>query len=285
MSLSDYGITPLRSGKVRDLYSWNDELWIVASDRLSAFDVILPTPIPDKGKILTQLSRRWFDLLKPLVPNHVLSYDLPDGVSVPEFEGRLVRAKKCQVIPLECIARGYVSGSGWKEYQQSGTVGGYRLPAGLRESDRLPAPLFTPSTKADVGAGHDENVNEARARELVGDDRYEQLRDLTLMVYDWAAKYALKRGILLADTKFEFGVTAEGKVILIDEILTPDSSRFWPLDQYKPDGPQPSFDKQYVRDYLETLDWNKQAPGPALPDEVVTQTQAKYREAWEKLAE
>ena len=285
MSLADFGITPLRSGKVRDLYAWNDELWIVASDRLSAFDVILPTPIPDKGKTLTQLSRRWFDLLKPLVPNHVLSYDLPEGVDVPEFEGRLVRARKCEVIPLECIARGYVSGSGWKEYQQRGTVGGYQVPAGLQESDRLPAPLFTPSTKADVGAGHDENVNEAQARKIVGDQRYEQLRDLTLMVYDWAAKYALKRGIILADTKFEFGLTPEGKVILIDEVLTPDSSRFWPADRYQPGGPQPSFDKQYVRDYLETLDWNKQAPGPELPAEVVTHTQAKYKEAWERLAE
>jgi phosphoribosylaminoimidazole-succinocarboxamide synthase len=284
MSLAEYGIIPLRSGKVRDLYAWNDELWIVASDRLSAFDVILPTPIPGKGETLTQLSRRWFDLLKPLVPNHVISYDLPPGVVVPQFAKRLVRARKCQVIPLECIARGYVSGSGWKEYKEHGTVGGYQVPAGLRESDKLPAPLFTPSTKADVGAGHDENVNEAQARKIVGDARYEQLRDLTLKVYSWAADYAAQRGIILADTKFEFGLTPEGEVILIDEVLTPDSSRFWPADQYKPGGAQPSFDKQYVRDYLETLVWDKQAPGPALPTEVVKQTQAKYREAWERLA-
>jgi len=282
-SLASYGIAKLRSGKVRDLYAWRDELWIVASDRLSAFDVILPTPIPDKGKLLTRLSRHWFDLLEPLAPNHVLSYDLPEGIALPEFAGRLVRARKCEVIPVECIARGYLSGSGWKEYQASGTVGGYPMPAGLQESSRLPQTLFTPSTKADVGAGHDENVTEAQARAIIGDARYEQLRDLTLKIYDWAADHARARGIILADTKFEFGLTPEGEVILIDEILTPDSSRFWPADHYRPGGPQPSFDKQFVRDYLETLAWNKQAPGPELPPEIVAKTVAKYREALEKL--
>jgi phosphoribosylaminoimidazole-succinocarboxamide synthase len=282
-SPESYGIAKLRSGKVRDLYAWRDELWIVASDRLSAFDVILPTPIPDKGKLLTRLSRHWFDLLRPLAPNHVLSYDLPEGIDLPEFAGRLVRARKCEVIPVECIARGYLSGSGWKEYQASGTVGGYPMPAGLQESSKLPQTLFTPSTKADVGAGHDENVTEAQARALIGDARYEQLRGLTLKIYDWAAAYARERGIILADTKFEFGLTPEGEVILIDEVLTPDSSRFWPADAYQPGGPQPSFDKQFVRDYLETLDWNKQAPGPELPPEIAAKTVAKYREALEKL--
>ncbi|HEY8965655.1 MAG TPA: phosphoribosylaminoimidazolesuccinocarboxamide synthase [Candidatus Methylacidiphilales bacterium] len=279
--LDQYGIERLRSGKVRDLYAWRDELWIVASDRLSAFDVILPSPIPDKGRLLTRLSRHWFELLADVVPNHVLSYDLPEGVVLPEWEGRLVRARRCRVIPVECIARGYVSGSGWKEYQARGTVGGHAVPAGLRESDQLPEPLFTPSTKAE--AGHDENIDEAAARGILGDARYEQLKGLTLSLYTKAAAYAAERGIIIADTKFEFGLTPADEVILIDEALTPDSSRFWPADQYRPGGPQPSFDKQYVRDYLETLDWDKRPPGPFLPQEVIDGTVAKYREALERL--
>ncbi len=279
--LEAYNIERLRSGKVRDLYTWRGEFWIVASDRLSAFDVILPSAIPDKGRLLTRLSRHWFELLSGLVPNHVLSYDLPEGVVIPEWEGRLVRARRCRVIPVECIARGYVSGSGWKEYQMRGTVGGYVLPPGLLESSQLPHPLFTPSTKAE--AGHDENIDEAAARSILGDARYAQLRDLTLSLYTKAAAYALERGIIIADTKFEFGLTPEDEVILIDEALTPDSSRFWPADRYAPGGPQPSFDKQYVRDYLETLDWDKSPPGPFLPQEVIDGTVAKYREALERL--
>jgi len=279
--LEAYNIERLRSGKVRDLYTWRGEFWIVASDRLSAFDVILPSAIPDKGRLLTRLSRHWFELLADLVPNHVLSYDLPEGVVIPEWEGRLVRARRCRVIPVECIARGYVSGSGWKEYQTRGTVGGYPLPPGLLESSQLPQPLVTPSTKAE--AGHDENIDEAAARSILGDVRYEQLRGLTLSLYTKAAAYALERGIIIADTKFEFGLTTEDEVILIDEALTPDSSRFWPADRYAPGGPQPSFDKQYVRDYLETLDWDKSPPGPFLPQEVIDGTVAKYREALERL--
>ncbi len=281
-SLESHGITKLRSGKVRDLYAWRDELWIVASDRVSAFDVILPTAIPDKGKLLTQLSRHWFHLLEPITQNHVLSYDLPPGITLPEFEGRLVRARRCQVIPVECVARGYLAGSGWKEYRESGTVGGYPLPAGLVESSKLPEPLFTPASKNEVG--HDENLSPHEARQILGEPRYDQLRDLTLKIYAFAAAHAAARGILLADTKVEFGLTPEGEVILIDEVLTPDSSRFWPADQYQPGGSQPSYDKQFVRDYLETLDWNKQAPGPELPPEVVARTQAKYREAFERLS-
>jgi phosphoribosylaminoimidazole-succinocarboxamide synthase len=279
--LASFGITPLRSGKVRDLYLRGDELWIVASDRISAFDVIMPTPIPDKGRLLTRLSRHWFTLLSPLCPHHVLGYDLPADVSIPDWEGRLTRSRRCQVIPMECVVRGYVAGSGWKEYRAKGTVGGYALPAGLRESSPLPQPLFTPSTKAEVG--HDQNLTEAEARKVVGDALYEKLRGLSLALYRWAAAYAAPRGILIADTKFEFGLTPEGDVLLIDEALTPDSSRFWPADRYRPGGPQPSFDKQYLRDYLETLTWDKQAPGPALPQEVVSQTAARYREAVERL--
>jgi phosphoribosylaminoimidazole-succinocarboxamide synthase len=276
--------TLLRSGKVRDIYAWRDEIWLVASDRISAYDVIMPTPIPDKGKILTALSRHWFELTAPLCPNHVLGYDLPAGVDRPEFAGRLTRARRVEIVPLECVARGYLAGSGWEEYRTHGTFGGHPLPAGLRESDKLPRPLFTPARKNDEG--HDENLTEAQARAFVGDELYNQLRDLTLKLYGWATDYAAQRGIILADTKLEFGRDAEtGRILLADEIFTPDSSRFWPADTYKPGGPQPSFDKQYLRDYLKTLTtWNKTAPGPELPPNVVANTLAKYQEALGRLS-
>ena len=273
----------LRNGKVRDIYARGEEIWLVASDRISAYDVILPTPIPDKGKILTALSRHWFSLTENLCPNHVLGYDLPVGVDLPEFVGRLTRARPCEIFPVECVARGYLAGSGWEEYRQYGTVGGQVVPPGLRESDRLPDPLFTPARKNDHG--HDENLSPKEARALLGDARYEELRNLTLALYTWAAAYAAQRGIILADTKLEFGrEVGTGRVLLADEIFTPDSSRFWPADTFQPGGPQPSFDKQYLRDYLKTLTtWNKTAPGPELPEEVVQNTRAKYLEALERL--
>jgi phosphoribosylaminoimidazole-succinocarboxamide synthase len=270
----------LRSGKVRDLYAWRDELWLVASDRISAYDVIMPTPLPGKGKILTQLSRFWFEKFSDLVPNQILSYDLPPAVDLPEWSGRLVRAKECRVIPMECVARGYLAGSGWKEYQQQGTVGGHPVPAGLLESAQLPEPLFTPARKNH--AGHDENLTEGQARAFVSSDLYFKLKTLTLKLYFEAAAYAATRGIIIADTKFEFGLH-HGEILLIDEVLTPDSSRFWPADQYAPGRGQPSFDKQFLRDYLATLNWNQQPPGPDLPPEIVAQTLAKYQEAWTRL--
>ncbi len=279
--LTTLGIHAIRSGKVRDLYSWKDELWLVASDRLSAFDVILPTPIPDKGKILTQLSRFWLEKFASIVPNQVISFELPEGIGLPEFSGRLVRAKKCEVIPLECVARGYVAGSGWKEYKESGTVGGFALPSGLQESSKLPQPLFTPAKKNDEG--HDENLSESEAKVFVGEDLYLKLKTLTLKLYSEAFDYAASRGIIIADTKFEFG-WYEGQVLLIDEVLTPDSSRFWPSTHYQPGKSQSSYDKQFVRDYLSSLNWNQQPPGPELPPVIVEQTLAKYREAYEKLA-
>ena len=265
----------MRSGKVRDIYRWQDEIWLVASDRISAYDVIMPTPIPDKGKILTALSRHWFKITEEICPNHVLGYELPPGAVLPEFEGRLTRAHRCEIFPVECVARGYLAGSGWEEYREHGTVGGHRVPAGLRESDKLPEPLYTPARKNDQG--HDESLPPAEARTALGDARYEELRGLTLRLYTWAAGYAAQRGILLADTKLEFGLEAStGRVLLADEIFTPDSSRFWPADAYAPGGPQPSFDKQYLRDYLKTLTtWNKTAPGPELPPNVVQNTKAK----------
>lgn len=281
--LANADVKLLRSGKVRDIYERRGEIWLVASDRISAYDVIMPTPIPDKGKILTALSRHWFTLTESICPNHVIGYDLPAGVDLPEFEGRITRARRCEIFPVECVARGYVAGSGWEEYRDRGTVGGHLAPEGLRESDRLPGPLFTPARKNDQG--HDENLTPAGARALLGDDRYEELRDLTLRLYTWAAAYAAERGIILADTKLEFGRDTEtGRVLLADEIFTPDSSRFWPADSYSPGGPQPSFDKQYLRDYLRSLtSWNKTAPGPDLPPEVVQNTRAKYLEALERL--
>ncbi len=282
--LAAAGVTTVRSGKVRDIYTWRDEIWLVASDRISAYDVIMPTPIPDKGKILTMLSAHWFTLTADLCPNHVLSYSLPAEADLPEFAGRLTRGRRCEIFPVECVARGYLAGSGWEEYRERGTVGGHRLPTGLRESDQLPEPLFTPARKNDYG--HDENLTPDEARAELGEERYAELRDLTLGLYSWAAAYANARGILLADTKLEFGQEmATGQVLLADEIFTPDSSRFWPADTYQPGGSQPSFDKQYLRDYLKTLTtWNKTAPGPELPPEVVANTRAKYLEALERLS-
>jgi phosphoribosylaminoimidazole-succinocarboxamide synthase len=278
------GLKPVARGKVRDIYDLGDKLLIVATDRLSAFDVILPTPIPDKGRVLTQLSLFWFDLLKDIIPNHVLSardFPAPFDAHRDELAGRSMIVRKTQPLPIECVVRGYVSGSAWKDYRATGEICGIALPAGLRESDRLPEPIFTPATKA--AAGHDENISFERAAELVGKDIAERVRDVSLQIYRRAAAYAEPRGVILADTKFEFGLL-NGELIWIDEALTPDSSRFWPAAQYQPGGPQPSFDKQFVRDYLERIRWPKTPPGPELPAEVVASTRAKYREAYRILA-
>jgi phosphoribosylaminoimidazole-succinocarboxamide synthase len=274
------GISPAARGKVRDIYDAGDKLLIVATDRLSAFDVILPTPIPDKGRVLTQLSLFWFDLLRELIPNHVLSateFPAPFGAFREDLAGRSMLVRKTQPLPIECVVRGYVSGSGWKDYQATGQICGIALPAGLRESDRLPEPIFTPATKA--ATGHDQNISFERAAALIGNDCAQRVREVSLEIYRRAAVYAAPRGILLADTKFEFGLLND-ELIWIDEALTPDSSRFWPAAQYKPGGPQPSFDKQFVRDYLESIHWPKIPPGPELPPEVVRATRSKYREAY-----
>jgi phosphoribosylaminoimidazole-succinocarboxamide synthase len=274
------GITPAARGKVRDIYDLGDRLLIVATDRLSAFDVVLPTAIPDKGRVLTQLSLFWFDLLRDVAPNHVLSateFPAPFDFYREELAGRSMVVRKTQPLPVECVVRGYVSGSGWKDYRASGKICGIALPAGLRESDRLPEPIFTPATKA--ATGHDENISLEQAAALIGRERAEQVRAMSLEIYRRAAAYAEPRGILLADTKFEFGLLKD-ELIWIDEALTPDSSRFWPAAQYEPGGPQPSFDKQFVRDYLERIRWPKTPPGPELPSEVVAATRAKYREAY-----
>jgi phosphoribosylaminoimidazole-succinocarboxamide synthase len=282
-------LKPHRRGKVRDLYEIDDRLLIVATDRISAFDFVLGSGIPDKGKVLTQLSSFWFDHLSDLVPNHVIETDanrFPDQLRpyAADLRGRSMLVRRTEPIPIECVARGYLSGSGWKEYQQNGCVCGIELPKGLRESDRLPAPIFTPATKADTG--HDVNITEAEAGRLIGSALVEQLRDLTLALYQRGAQHAESRGIIVADTKFEFGLVRESGptgVILIDEVLTPDSSRFWPQAQYRAGGPQPSFDKQYVRDYLEEIRWNKQPPVPSLPEDVVARTRDKYLEAFRLL--
>jgi phosphoribosylaminoimidazole-succinocarboxamide synthase len=274
------GLPPTARGKVRDIYDLGDHLLIVATDRLSAFDVVMPTPIPDKGRVLTQLSLFWFNLLRDVIPNHVLSstaFPAPFDKYTDELAGRSMLVRKTRPLPIECVARGYLSGSGWKEYRASGSVCGIPLPAGLRESDKLPGPIFTPATKAT--SGHDENIPFERVASLLGNDLADRVRSVTLEIYRRAAAYAEPRGILLADTKFEFGVL-NGELMWIDEALTPDSSRFWPASQYQPGGPQPSFDKQYVRDYLEHIRWPKSPPGPELPDDVVAGTRAKYREAY-----
>jgi len=272
-------------GKVRDVYSVGDRLVIIATDRISAFDYILPTGIPDKGKVLTQLSIFWFDFLRDLTPTHFLSANVDEYPQpLPNFrgqlEGRSMLVKRARMIEIECVARGYISGSGWKEYKQQGTVCGIRLPAGLKESDQLPEPIFTPSTKAQ--SGHDENVSFATVVSLIGEDLARRLRDLTLNIYSRAAKYAETRGIIIADTKFEFGFVGD-ELVLGDEVLTPDSSRFWPAESYKPGGPQFSFDKQFVRDYLESIHWNKQPPAPPLPEDVAAHTSEKYRQAYKVL--
>jgi phosphoribosylaminoimidazole-succinocarboxamide synthase len=274
------GISPAARGKVRDIYDAGDKLLIVATDRLSAFDVILPTPIPDKGRVLTQLSLFWFDLLHDVIPNHVLSateFPAPFDTYHDELAGRSMLVRKTVPLPIECVVRGYVSGSGWKDYRATGKICGIALPAGLRESDRLPEPIFTPATKA--ATGHDENISFERAASLIGNERAQRVRDVSLEIYRRAAASAEARGILLADTKFEFGLLND-ELIWIDEALTPDSSRFWPAAQYKPGGPQPSFDKQFVRDYLESIRWPKTPPGPELPPEVVAATRGKYLEAY-----
>jgi phosphoribosylaminoimidazole-succinocarboxamide synthase len=272
-------------GKVRDLYDAGDDLLLVATDRISAFDVILPTPIPDKGRVLTGLSLFWFAQTADLLPNHVITAErdrFPAPFSGdPSLAGRATLVRRADVIPVECVARGYLSGSGWRQYQAEQAICGVVLPAGLAESDRLPEPIFTPTTKA--AAGHDLPLTPDETRELVGTGLAERLKELTLTIYERAAAVALERGIILADTKFEFGF-ADGELLLIDEVCTPDSSRFWPADDYRPGGPQPSFDKQYVRDWLDRTGWDHEPPAPALSADVVEQTASRYREAYERLA-
>ena len=268
-------------GKVRDIYEdpeHPERLLIVATDRISAFDYILATGIPDKGRVLTQMSLFWFDFLRDTVPNHLLSTDMT-GLPA-DLEGRSMWVKRAHMFDVECVARGYLSGSGWKEYQRTGAVCGISLPGGLRESDALPEPIFTPATKAQTG--HDENISFEHMCSLIGAELSARLRDLTLKIYQQAADYARPRGIILADTKFEFGMIG-GEITLADEVLTPDSSRFWPVETYTAGGPQPSYDKQYVRDYLESIHWNKQPPAPALPEEVARRTGEKYKEAYRAL--
>ena len=275
------------SGKVRDLYEIDDKrMLMVATDRLSAFDVILNEPIPEKGKILTAISNFWFDKLKDLVPNHFTGdkvEDIVPAAELPLVEGRAVVAKRLKPVAVEAIVRGYIVGSGWKEYQKSGTVCGIALPAGLKEAAKLPQPIFTPSTKAAVG-DHDENIDFDAMVKAVGADLAERVRDATLRIYKFAADYARERGIILADTKFEFGTDADGRLYIMDEMLTPDSSRYWPADEYEVGTSPPSYDKQFVRDYLETLDWGKTAPGPTIPAEIIERTRAKYAEALQRLA-
>jgi phosphoribosylaminoimidazole-succinocarboxamide synthase len=279
----------LQRGKVRDIYAvGQDHLLIVTTDRLSAFDVVLPTPIPGKGEVLTALSNFWFKRTRHIVPNHLADVPLvrilPDADERRAVESRAVLARKLKPLPIEAIVRGYIAGSGWKEYRRHGTVCGIGLPPGLREAERLPEPLFTPSTKAAEGL-HDENISFERAADLIGTEAAGHVRDVSLRIYREAAEYALSRGIIIADTKFEFGLDNKGGLTLIDEVLTPDSSRFWPVDQYRPGSSPPSFDKQYVRDYLEASGWNKQPPAPSLPPEVVAKTAEKYREALARLTE
>jgi phosphoribosylaminoimidazole-succinocarboxamide synthase len=279
------GIAHHARGKVRDVYTVDKRLLIVATDRISAFDYILQSGIPDKGRVLTQLSIFWFDFLRDVTPTHFLTATVDEYPSpLPQFrdqlEGRSMLVKRAKMIDIECVARGYLSGSGWKEYREHGTVCGIPLPAGLRESDKLPEPIFTPATKAQ--SGHDENVSFAHVVSLIGESLAARLRDLTLEIYHRAARYAETKGIIIADTKFEFGFVGD-ELVLGDEVLTPDSSRFWPADTYKPGGAQFSFDKQFVRDYLESIQWNKQPPAPSLPDDVAEKTSEKYRQAYQIL--
>src|SRR4051794_39382675 len=268
----------IASGKVREMYEDGGDILMVASDRISAYDVILPTPIPDKGKVLTQMSVFWFETTLDIVPNHYISQDVPEEVA-----GRALRVRKLDMYPVECVARGYITGSGWKEYQQTGSVCGIELPAGLQESDKLPEPIFTPATKAEIG-DHDENVDFDRAAEIIGDRALmEELRRVTIELYEHARDHAAERGIIIADTKFEFGSSPGAEVVLGDEVLTPDSSRFWPADDYEAGRGQASFDKQYVRDWLDESGWDHSPPGPELPEDVVAGTRAKYVEAYERI--
>jgi phosphoribosylaminoimidazole-succinocarboxamide synthase len=265
--------THIASGKVRELYALDDDrLLLVASDRISTFDVVLPTEIPDKGRVLTGLSGFWFTLLHAIVPNHMLAI---------QDDGRSMECKRLEMLPIECVVRGYLAGSGWKDYQASGTTSGHTLPAGLRESDKLPQPIFTPATKATTG--HDENISRGQAAELVGAERLAEVERVCVALYKFAADHAATRGIIIADTKFELGYDPDGTLVLGDEALTPDSSRFWPADRYEPGRTQESFDKQFVRDYCERADWDKTSPGPELPDDVVAHTRSKYIEAFERL--
>lgn len=279
---------PKRSGKVRDLYDLGDTLLLVATDRISAYDVVMPNGIPDKGRVLTQISAFWFDMLKDIVPHHLLSVamkDLPaDIASQPELDGRFMLCRKTKVVPIECVVRGYLAGSGWKEYKKSQTVCGIELPPKLKQCSELPEPIFTPATKAEQGE-HDENISFERACELQGEELMTKLRDLSIAIYKKGREYAAARGIILADTKFEFGITEEGELILIDEVLTPDSSRFWPAESYKPGKDQPSFDKQFVRDYLDKIKFDRSPPAPPLPPEIVSKTREKYIEAFTQLTE
>ncbi|RMG38973.1 MAG: phosphoribosylaminoimidazolesuccinocarboxamide synthase [Gammaproteobacteria bacterium] len=281
------GLQRLHRGKVRDIYGVDDQhLLIVTTDRLSAFDVVLPQPIPGKGEVLTRVARFWFHRTEALVPNHLVERAveeiIPDSAVREPLGDRVMLVRRLQPLPIEAIVRGYLIGSGWKDYQHTGAVCGIKLPPGLRLADRLPQPIFTPSTKAAVGE-HDQNIDFQATINLVGRELAEQVRDMSLRLYTEAAAYALKRGIIIADTKFEFGLDASGRLHLIDEVLTPDSSRFWPADQYHPGISPPSFDKQFVRDYLETLDWDKTPPGPMLPQEIIDKTAEKYREAERRL--
>ena len=282
------GLELIHRGKVRDVYALSgDRLLIVATDRLSAFDVVLPDPIPGKGEMLTQISNFWFGKTAHIIPNHLLDVPLgevlPAGTDLSLYAGRAVVARRLRPVPVEAIARGYLIGSGWKDYRATGTVCGIALPPGLEQAQQLPEPIFTPSTKAAVG-NHDENVSFEAVVDAVGRELADKVREATLAIYRWAADYAAGRGIIIADTKFEFGTDADGKLYVMDEMLTPDSSRFWPADEYRTGISPPSYDKQFVRDYLETLDWNKQAPGPRVPGGIIERTRAKYAEALERLA-
>jgi len=266
------------SGKVREMYEVDDDLLMVASDRISAYDVIMPTLIPDKGRVLTQMSLFWFDSTRDICPNHFVSEDVPEEVA-----GRAIRVRRLDMYPVECVVRGYLAGSGWQEYRESGAVCGITLPGGLQESDRLPEPIFTPATKAEIG-DHDENVDFERAAEIIGDrPLMEELRRVSVELYSHAAAHAQERGIILADTKFEFGASPGAEVVLADEVFTPDSSRYWPADEYEPGRAQHSFDKQYLRDWLDEIGWDHSPPAPELPDEVVENTRAKYVEAYERI--
>lgn len=274
---------PVRRGKVRDIYDLGDQLLMISTDRISAYDWVLPSGIPDKGRVLTQVSAFWFDLLD--VPHHLLSTDLetaglPDGTDLEQLAGRSMLVRKCEVVPIECVVRGYLDGSGWKEYQQSGTVCGIKLPSGLQQCSQLDEPIFTPATKEETG--HDINISFERMVEIIGAEPAEELRRRSIDIYLGGAQYARERGIIIADTKFEWG-RFDGELILIDEVLTPDSSRFWPADQYEPGHGQPSFDKQFVRDWLSATDWDKNSPPPALPEDVIAKTREKYIEAFEQL--
>ena len=273
------------SGKVREMYGFGDRLLMVASDRISAFDVVLPTPIPDKGRVLTGLSHFWFGRTEGIIPNHLITTDLsaypPEAQGAPDLAGRSMLVKRLTMMPIECVVRGYLVGSGWKDYRATGTVCGHSLPPGMVEAQKLPKPIFTPSTKATDG--HDQNIDRDAGVLLVGEERFDRLAEVSIQLYETAAEYALERGIIIADTKFEFGEDETGALVLGDEALTPDSSRFWPADEYATGGSPPSYDKQYVRDWLETLDWDKTPPGPEIPEDVVAGTRARYVEAYERL--